>query len=422
MYEIIDASLRAFVEVDPDSDFPIQNLPYGIFSTPAGGTRAGVALGTWVVDLQALQRAGLLPENLPPGLFGRSSLNAFAATGRPCWNAVRARLAQLLSGEDPRLRDDPALRRQALVPMDACALQLPFEIASYTDFYSSEEHATNVGKLFRDPANALTPNWKHMPIGYNGRASSVVPSGQDVRRPMGQLATAAGAPEWGPCRQLDFELETAFFVGPDSRLGSRLSPDHAASYIFGMVLMNDWSARDIQRWEYVPLGPFQAKAFATSISPWVVTLDALAPFRVEAPAQAPCPLPYLQERERTTYDIELSVALRTESGASATISRSNFRHLYWTMAQQLAHHTSSGCNVRTGDLMGSGTISGPSPDALGCLLEMTRNGQQPLVLPDGATRSFLHDGDEVIMSGHARRGDLRVGFGQVRGRVLPAIP
>ncbi|OVZ61234.1 fumarylacetoacetase [Pigmentiphaga sp. NML080357] len=422
MFEIIDASLRAFVEVDEGSDFPIQNLPYGIFSTADGGVRAGVALGAWVVDLHALDRAGLLPVAPEPALFGRHSLNAFAAAGRPTWRAVRARLAALLSGSDPRLRDDAALRSRALVPMDACTLHLPFEIASYTDFYSSEEHATNVGKLFRDPANALTPNWKHIPIGYNGRASSVVLSGQDFHRPMGQLPVAGGPPEWGPCRQLDFELETAFFVGTETRLGTRLSPDQATDHIFGMVLMNDWSARDIQRWEYVPLGPFQAKAFATSISPWVVTLDALAPFRVPAPEQDPAPLSYLREGDRHAYDIELTVELRPAAGDGTIITRSNFRHLYWTMAQQLAHHTSSGCNVRTGDLMGSGTISGPSRDALGCLLEMTENGKRPLSLPDGGTRAFLQDGDEIVIRGQARRGALRVGFGSVRGRVLPALP
>ena len=422
MYEIIDASLHAFIDVEPDSDFPIQNLPYGIFSTPDGGLRAGTALGSWVVDLHALERAGLLPTPSGPALFGQGSLNAFAAAGRPVWNAVRARLAALLSGTDARLRDDAGLRSRALLPMQACTLHLPFEIASYTDFYSSEDHATNVGKLFRDPANALTPNWKHLPIGYNGRASSVVLSGHDVHRPMGQLPVAGGTPEWGPCRQLDFELETAFFVGPGTALGSRLDPDAAIARIFGMVLMNDWSARDVQRWEYGPLGPFQAKAFATSISPWVVTLDALQPFRVDAPQQDPVPLPYLRETDRHAYDIELSVELGTPDGASATITRSNFRHLYWTMAQQLAHHTSSGCNLRTGDLMGSGTISGPSPEARGCLLELTENGRQPLALANGSTRGFLQDGDEVVIRGHARRGALRVGFGSVRGRVLPAIP
>lgn len=421
-FEIIDPSLRAFVEVDEGSDFPIQNLPYGIFSGAGGGKRAGVALGAWIVDLLALEQAGLLPVDPALALFGHGSLNAFAAAGRPVWRAVRARLAELLSGIDPRLRDDAALRARALVPMDACTLHLPFEIASYTDFYSSEDHATNVGKLFRDPANALTPNWKHMPIGYNGRASSVIVSGRDFHRPMGQLPVAGDAPEWGPCRQLDFELETAFFVGKESHLGERLAPDEAPEYIFGMVLMNDWSARDIQRWEYVPLGPFQAKAFATSISPWVVTLDALEPFRAPAPEQDPAPLPYLRESDRHAYDIELTVELRPQGGEGMVVTRSNFRHLYWTMGQQLAHHTSSGCNVRPGDLMGSGTISGPTRQAHGCLLEITENGKRPLTLPDGSTRAFLEDGDEVVMRGHAKRGALRIGFGCVLGRVLPPWP
>lgn len=423
MFHRIPAERRAFLDVDPQSDFPIQNLPYGVFSTPAGGRRVGVAIGDAVLDLQVLESRGWLPVSPAGAVFGGDTLNAFAAAGRPVWNAVRARIATLLDAEHPELRDDADMRARALIPLADCTLHLPFAIGGYTDFYSSEEHATNVGQLFRDPANALTPNWKHVPIGYNGRASSVLVSGHDVRRPMGQLLPAgAQAPEWAPCRQLDFELETAFFVGPDTALGNRLGTDDAEAHIFGMVLMNDWSARDIQRWEYVPLGPFQAKAFATSISPWVVTLDALQPFRVDAPRQTPAPLAYLAQTDRHTYDIELFVSLRPQGGVATEITHSNFRHLYWTMPQQLAHHTSSGCNVRSGDLMGSGTISGPDRGALGSLLEMSRNGREPVPLEGGATRCFLEDGDEVVMHARAHRDGLRIGFGEVRARVLPAQP
>lgn len=420
MYHLIPADARSFLEIDPESDFPIQNLPYGVFSRPGEPRRIGVAIGDWVLDLHVLAQQDLLAAGKPQW-FAQDALNDFADAGRHAWRAVRASVASLLDAGNPRLRDDTALRSRALLARQACTMHLPFRIGGYTDFYSSEEHATNVGRLFRDPASALTPNWKHVPIGYNGRASSVILSGQPVVRPMGQiLASGAQTPVWSPCRQLDFELETAFFVGGNTELGLRLDTDQAQEHVFGMVLMNDWSARDIQRWEYVPLGPFQAKAFATSISAWVVTLDALQPFKVPAPVQDPSPLPYLHERDRHGYDIELTVRLRPESGPQTTVAISNSRHLYWTMAQQLAHHTSSGCNVRSGDLMGSGTISGPSRESLGSLLEITRNGRDPLPLAGGVQRTFLEDGDEVTMSGHCRKGGLRLGFGEVSARVLSA--
>ncbi|MBY4897830.1 fumarylacetoacetase [Cupriavidus sp. AU9028] len=405
-----------------DCDFPLQNLPYGIFSTAAGqGPRVGVAIGDRIVDLSVLDQAGLLPAEAA-GTFASASLNAFIGRGRPVWQQTRRRLTALLSGEDGRLRDDAALRERALVPMSAATLHLPVQIGGYTDFYSSREHATNVGRMFRDPDNALLPNWLEIPIGYNGRASSVVVSGTPVRRPNGQIKLPdQPRPLYGACRKLDYELEMGFIVGKESTLGEPVPIDAADDYLFGMVVLNDWSARDIQQWEYVPLGPFNSKSFATSISPWVVTMDALEPFRRDNPEQSPQPLPYLRQSRPNAYDIQLEVGLRP-SGAQAArrISRTSFRSMYWTMAQQLAHHTVSGCNVRVGDLMASGTISGTEADSYGSLLELTRNGAAPLDVGDGMRRAFLEDGDEVVMRGWCEGAGYRIGFGEVSGRILPA--
>lgn len=417
-----DPRLKSFIDVAPDSHFPIQNLPFGVFSGAGRQTpRIGVAIGEQVLDLAVLEEAGLL--TVPSGkVFDQPSLNAFIARGRAIWSATRATVSALLRHDNPLLRDNGELRARALVPMRDVVMHLPVDIRGYTDFYSSREHATNVGTMFRDPKNALLPNWLHIPIGYNGRASSVVVSGTTVRRPNGQLKLPdAELPVFSACRRLDFELETAFIVGKGNALGEPIPVERAHEHIFGMVLLNDWSARDIQQWEYVPLGPFNSKTFATSISPWVVTMEALEPFRVESPAQEPQPLPYLQQQGRNAYDIALEVALRPEQVAQpTTICRTNFRSMYWTMAQQLAHHTVSGCNTQVGDLMGSGTISGSTPDSFGSLLELTWNGQKPLGLEDGSQRSFLQDGDEVIVSGWCQGDGYRVGFGQVRGTILPA--
>jgi fumarylacetoacetase len=420
-----DPSLRSFVDVAADSHFPIQNLPFGIFSTPdVAAPRVGVAIGDSILDLAVLERAGVL--NVAPSgksVFDRGSLNAFVDLGRSAWRVTRARVSELLRADTATLRDSPELRRQALVPMATATLHLPFEIGGYTDFYSSKEHATNVGTMFRDPKNALLPNWLHIPIGYNGRASSVVVSGTPIRRPLGQTkAPPAEQPSFGPCRKLDFELETAFIVGRGNDLGAPIPVEEAEDHIFGIVLMNDWSARDLQQWEYVPLGPFNSKSFGTTISPWVVTLDALEPFRVQGPPQDPAPLPYLRQHGAHGFDVQLEVALRREGASgSTTVCRTNFRHMYWSMAQQLAHHTVSGCNTRVGDLMASGTISGPAPESFGSLLELTWNGQKPLVLQDGEQRTFVEDGDEVVMTGWCNGPGYRVGFGQAAGRVLPAL-
>ena len=417
-----DPKLKSFVPVVRDSHFPIQNLPYGVFTTPANySPRIGVAIGDQVLDLSVLEQAGLL--DIVPGeqLFNRPTLNPFIERGPDAWRRAREAIGDLLHEKNARLRDDARLRARAFAPQAAARMLLPLSIPGYTDFYSSKEHATNVGSMFRDPQHALLPNWLYVPIAYNGRASSIVVSGTPVLRPNGQTKRPdARQPVFGPCRKLDFELEMAFIVGLGNALGEPVAIDSALQHVFGMVLLNDWSARDIQQWEYIPLGPFNSKTFATSISPWVVTIEALGPFRVEGPVQDPAPLPYLATTGPQAYDIHLEAALAPAGKAPTTISRTNFRTMYWSIAQQLAHHTVSGCNTRVGDLMGSGTISGATPDSYGSLLELTQNGARPLRLPNGAERTFLEDDDELILTGYAQGKDYRVGFGEVRGRIVSA--
>lgn len=410
--------MTSFVEIPEGSDFPIENLPYGVFK-PAGSDRPrpGTAIGDWVVDLHALQEAGLLDTQV----FSESSLNAFMAAGRPVWKAVRSRLQDLLSADNPTIRDNDSLRATAFHHRAHVRMVLPAEIGDYTDFYSSREHATNVGTMFRDPDNALLPNWLHLPVGYHGRASSVVVSGTEVRRPQGQTKPGDGPPVFGPCRLLDFELELGFFTGPGNDLGTPISIENAAEHIFGFVLVNDWSARDIQKWEYVPLGPFLAKNFATSISPWIVTLDALEPFRCAGPEQDPNPLPYLESPGDWSYDINLEVGIQPDGREAAdVVCRSNFKYMYWNICQQLAHHSVTGCNIRPGDLLASGTISGPDKGSYGSMLELSWRGSNPLQLSDGSERKFLLDGDTVVMRGAAEKEGLRIGFGEVSGKVLPA--
>ena len=410
---------QSFIVVAENSDFPLQNLPYGVFQPQGEHARVGVAIGTEVLDLAALEAAGLLPTGAQ-NVFGQTSLNAFIALGRPVWQQVRARLQQLLSADCAELRDNAALRAKAFYPQASVSMLLPIEVPGYTDFYSSKEHAYNVGCMFRDPKNALMQNWSELPVGYNGRASSVVVSGTDLVRPSGQIKLQnEERPVFSACRKLDFELETGFIVGKATALGEPIAIEEAENHIFGMVLLNDWSARDIQQWEYVPLGPFNSKTFGTSISPWVVTLEALEPFRCASPVQEPQPLPYLRENTANNYDIKLQVAIATD-GSETVISNTNFKYMYWSMMQQLTHHTIAGCNVRVGDLMGSGTISGPEKDSRGSLLELTWNTTEPLTLANGKQRGFLEDGDTLIMRGHCQKDGLRIGFGEVRGTVLPA--
>ena len=410
---------QSFITVAANSDFPLQNLPYGVFQPQGEAARVGVAIGNDVLDLAALEAAGLLQTG-SEAVFNQATLNAFIALGRPVWQQVRARLQQLLSADCAELRDNAELRAKAFYPQAAVAMLLPIEVPGYTDFYSSKEHAYNVGCMFRDPKNALMQNWSELPVGYNGRASSVVVSGTDLVRPSGQIKLPnEERPVFSACRKLDFELETGFIVGKATALGEPIAIEEAENHIFGMVLLNDWSARDIQQWEYVPLGPFNAKTFGTSISPWVVTLEALEPFRCASPVQEPQPLPYLRENTANNYDIHLQVAIAAD-GSETVISNTNFKYMYWSMMQQLTHHTIAGCNVRVGDLMGSGTISGPEKDSRGSLLELTWNTTEPLTLEGGEQRGFLEDGDTLIMRGHCQKDGLRIGFGEVRGTVLPA--
>ncbi|CAB3638625.1 fumarylacetoacetase [Paraburkholderia rhynchosiae] len=425
----LDPSRKSWVESanEPTHNFSIQNLPFGIFSDGLNTTRrVGVAIGDWIVDLAALESAGLLTVPLPGDgrntVFVRDALNDFIALGRDVWRGVRVQLSRVLSRDNASLRDDAELRGRVLIRQADATMHLPLQIPGYTDFYSSKEHATNVGSMFRDPKNALLPNWSEMPIGYNGRASSVVVSGTPVRRPNGQLKLPdQERPVFGACRKLDIELETGFVIGGGNALGEPIACADAEAHIFGMVLLNDWSARDIQQWEYVPLGPFNAKTFATTISPWIVTLDALEPFRVAQPVQEPQPLAYLRHEGDHAFDIALEVTLRAQGAKQATtIARTNFRHMYWTMAQQLAHHTVSGCNTRVGDLMGSGTISGPTEDSYGSLLELTWNGKKPLELKEGGTRSFIEDGDELTLAGWCQGDGYRVGFGTCVGEIVAA--
>ena len=417
-----DPSLRSFIQVDAASDFPIQNLPYGVFSTAAlPAPRVGVAIGDHVLDLWELEQDCRLDVG-DLGAFSASTLNPFMALGPKVWARTRARISELLRHDNDELRDNERLRRRALVPMADARLHLPIAVSGFTDFYSSKEHATNVGTMFRGKDNALQPNWRHMPIGYNGRASTVVVSGTKVRRPRGQLKPQnAEHPVFGPSKRLDFELEMGVVVGQASSMGEMLTEAQAQEMIFGFVLLNDWSARDIQQWEYVPLGPFQGKAFATSISPWVVTRAALEPFRLHGPRQDPAPLPYLQQVEPNNYDLELEVGFRAASmKASSRICRTNFKYMYWSSAQQLLHHASSGCAMNVGDLLGSGTISGPGKGERGSLLEITWNGAEPVELAVGVTRTFLEDGDSLRMRGWCQGDGYRVGFGEVEGTIVSA--
>ncbi|RME38899.1 MAG: fumarylacetoacetase [Planctomycetota bacterium] len=422
---VVDASVRSWVEVEPESEFPIQNLPYGVFRRAGEASRVGTAIDGYVLDLAALHEAGLFEGTAVAerNVFARDCLNELMATGRNVWSEVRKRLVDLLAdGGDPVLRDDAALRERALISMKTVELLLPVRIGDFTDFYSSKEHATNVGIMFRGRENALMPNWLYLPVGYHGRASTVFVSGHEVVRPCGQIKTdEAAAPVFAPSRLLDFELEMGFFVGTGNEPGEPIPIDEAEDHIFGMVLLNDWSARDIQKWEYQPLGPFLGKSFATTISPWVVTLDALEPFRAAGPPQDPPPLPYLRQSREGVFDIRLEAHIKSERmEAPVRITETNFKFLYWTPAQQLAHHASNGTSLRTGDLCGSGTISGPTKTSRGSMLELCWKGTEPLRLPDGSQRTFLADGDTLILRGWCAGNGYRVGFGECAGTVLPA--
>ncbi|XP_057960727.1 fumarylacetoacetase isoform X2 [Malania oleifera] len=419
-------ALTSFLDVHPDSHFPIQNLPFGVFRPePGSDARPGVAIGEYVLDLSVIALAGLFDGPVIGGsdCFLQPNLNKFLGMGRPAWKEARATIQKLLSSNEPLLRDNANLRQKALVAMNKVQMLVPIAIGDYTDFFSSMHHAKNCGTIFRGPENPIPTNWFHLPIAYHGRASSIVISGTNIIRPRGQgYPTGNSPPYFGPSTKLDFELEMAAVVGPGNELGEPVDVNKAADHIFGLVLMNDWSARDIQAWEYVPLGPFLGKSFGTTISPWIVTLDALEPFSCDAPKQDPHPLPYLAEKVSRNYDISLEVQIKPAGEEhSSVITRSNFKHLYWTLTQQLAHHTVNGCNLRPGDLLGTGTISGPDPESFGCLLELTWNGQKPLSL-NGASRKFLEDGDEVIFTGWTKGNGYCVGFSTCSGKIVPSPP
>ncbi|MCC6259788.1 MAG: fumarylacetoacetase [Anaerolineales bacterium] len=402
------------IEVSQNSDFSLQNLPYGVFSTKHDPRpRIGTRLGDTVIDLAVLDEAMFFGKRY--NFFANATLNQFMEAGRSVWTEIRQRLIDELS------KTNYQIKREALISIQDAQMHLPVAIGDYTDFYASREHATNVGIMFRGKENALMPNWLHLPVGYHGRASSVVISGTEVVRPRGQVARKDAPPEFSASRQLDFELEVGFFVGKGNNLSEPIAIENAREHIFGMVLLNDWSARDIQAWEYQPLGPFLAKNFATSISPWVVTMDALEPFRVFGPKQDPTPLPYLKVDSANGYDLTLEVTLQSAALESPqTISRSNMKYLYWGIDQQLTHHTITGCNLRVGDLCGTGTISGPTEDSCGSLLELTWRGERPIQLPNHETRKFLEDGDVVTIKGYCQGDGYRVGFGEVSGKILPA--
>ena len=411
------AKLTSWVDIAFDSDFSIYNIPFGIFSnnnTP----RIGVAIGNQILDLAAVARLGHFDDfNIDKSVFSRPVLNDFMALGKPATKRVRKRIQRLLSDKKSALREKP----KVLIPQQKAKMHMPVQVGDYTDFYSSIEHATNVGKMFRDPENALLPNWRHIPVGYHGRASSIVIDGTPIHRPRGQvLPKGADSPKFQATSRLDFELEMGFIIGKNSKLGTPVSTEKAEDYIFGLVLFNDWSARDIQKWEYVPLGPFLGKNFASAISPWVVTLEALEEFKVQGPKQVPKVLPYLRFKGPKNYDLNLEVTIKPQGGKETLVSHSNFKYMYWNMCQQLAHHTSNGCDVKIGDIMASGTISGKDETAFGSMLELAWAGTKPLALNDGSTRVFINDNDTVTMRGYGEKNGIRVGFGKVSNKIKPA--
>ncbi|KAG0006795.1 hypothetical protein BGZ65_003537 [Modicella reniformis] len=417
----------SFIEVKPDSDFSIHNIPFGIISTAGKPTpRVATRIGDHAVDLSVLAEAGLFSDvqglDKHLNVFSECFLNEFMSLSKPVWTATRKHIQKLLSASEATLRDNEALRQKAILPISSVKTHLPVNIGDYTDFYASKEHATNVGIMFRGKENALMPNWTHLPVGYHGRASSVVVSGTELKRPQGQRVIVKGEdPQYGPSLRMDCELEMAFFVGTGNKLGDPIIVQNAKDHMFGAVLLNDWSARDIQAWEYVPLGPFLGKNFGTTVSAWVVTMDALEPFLVQGPAQDPKPLPYLTEKGPSAYDINLEIKLKpSEGGKYSVISRSNLKYMYWSFAQQMAHHTVNGCNMRTGDLCGSGTISGPTEDSFGSMLELSWSGAKDIQLDGGITRKFLQDNDEMILAGWCEKDGIRVGFGECHGKILPA--
>ncbi|RZS92577.1 fumarylacetoacetase [Aquimarina brevivitae] len=418
-----DPNRKTWIETSPNTDFPIQNIPFGVFLTRDDIITIGTRIGDTAIDLGALHQLGYF-EGIPltDDIFLQDSLNDFISDGKKTWRLVRNRIAEIFDVENETLKNNEEHRKIVLFALNEIEMQLPVVVGDYTDFYSSKEHATNVGKMFRDPDNALLPNWLHMPVGYHGRSSSIIPSGIPVHRPQGQkLINGAKEPIFGPSRLVDFELEMAFITTDANHLGEPIPIEEAEDYIFGLVLFNDWSARDLQKWEYVPLGPFLGKNFASSISPWIVTLDALEPFRVEGPKPVKKQFPYLQYKGKKSYDINLEVSIEPENAVETVVAKTNFKYMYWNMAQQLAHHTVNGCPVNSGDMMGSGTISGPTPESYGSMLELSWRGEKPVQLKEGGSRKFIEDNDTVIMRGYCQNKKVRIGFGEVKTKLLPVF-
>lgn len=419
-----DPSRKTWLDTPNNTDFPIQNIPFGVFLTRDDVITIGTRIGDYAIDLGALHQLGYFKGiPLTDDIFLQDTLNDFIADGRKTWRLVRNRISEIFEESNAALRDNAKDRDVVIFKLDEVEMQLPVQIGDYTDFYSSIEHATNVGTMFRGEENALMPNWLHLPVAYHGRSSSVIPSGIPVHRPKGQkLPNGATNPIFGPSRLIDFELEMAFITTDANNLGESISTENAEENIFGLVLFNDWSARDIQKWEYVPLGPFLAKNFASSISPWIVTLDALEPFRVESPAPKKELLTYLKFEGKKSFDINLEVALQPEGMKETTVCKSNFKYMYWNMSQQLAHHTVNGCPVNAGDMMGSGTLSGSTPDSYGSMLELSWRGEKPVKLKEGGDRKFIEDNDTVIIRGYSKSKDYpRIGFGEVSTKLLPVF-
>lgn len=412
---------NTWLKVEADSDFPIQNIPFGVFLTRDDVITIGTRIGDTAIDLGALHQLGYFKGiPLTDDIFLQDTLNDFISDGKKTWRLVRNRISEIFDRNNPELRDNAGHKHIVLFSLDEIEMQLPVQIGDYTDFFSSKEYATNMQKLINDEEAKILPNWLHIPIGYHGRSSSIIPSGIPIHRPVGQtMPEGASEPVFGPSESVDFELETAFITTDANVLGEPISVNDAENYIFGMVLFNDWSARDIQKWEYIPLGPFLSKNFAGSISPWIVTMDALEPFRIEGPAQLPKPLPYLQFKGKKSYDIHLQVDITPQGGEPVTVTESNFKYMYWNMAQQLAHHTVNGCKINSGDMMASGTITGPSSDSCGSMLELTWKGENPLTMKDGTTRKFINDWDTVTLRGYCKNDKIRIGFGEVSNMLLP---
>lgn len=417
-----DPNRKSWLKVKEDSDFPIQNIPFGVFLTKDDITTIGTRIGDYAIDLAALHQLGYFKGiPLTDDIFMQDNLNDFISDGRITWRLVRNRIADIFDDKNPALKENKKHVDEVIFKMKDIEMLLPVHVCDYTDFYSSREHATNVGTMFRDPENALLPNWLHLPVGYHGRSSSIIVSNTNIRRPNGQtMPNGAAEPVFGPTELLDFELEMGFITTDGNALGKPIPITETDDYIFGMVLLNDWSARDVQKWEYVPLGPFSAKSFATTISPWIVTMDALAPFKVNGPEQIPKVLPYLQKEGKQSYDIKLQAAIKPKKRKETVVSNTNFKYLYWNMAQQLAHQTVNGCNVRSGDLYGSGTISGPTEDSYGSMLELTWKGTKPIKMSDGTERTFIKNGDTVILRGYCKNDHVRIGFGECKGKIKKA--